>query len=759
MSATPPPADFAFTDSPFALPDEYDSKSASPEPSQQQGSSKRLRVQQQQLPWQQHQPFDDDDLPSPALTSSHSAAAAAWSREERKEDSEAADEQEFEEQNEAIHVGNKRRRPSPLHTPPYQPAVQSVYSPPPELEPGPEAEADTDEEVQPSYTQLSNEVSNEDSSTQHRPQRAPSYASRSPPFPPPSAVRQSAEEAADEPIDLTDEDEVLPTPILPISLTQSSSQQHPQLQLSAPPRSAQSHAASSQPLAQSSGSSVPFYTPHGSWNLAGRGMHPTFSQSPSYPSFPPHPPPPHPQHSSLLSQPSAQQPYSSLPRSHSEHVFPSSSSSYPSPIAPIPYSMVSSSPPAADSAVVDLTDEADIEADLQRLHVPLPSTTPSPPPQQHYAPPSRHPSAARSVAQNTRVKEEISLLDDETEERFGSMLAFIRPTHPLPNMKLNSPVNIYEHAMPGGPHRMRATTDNEEDIGLLNVEASHALCPLLAQQRINIESRVLKIDPVSSMLTIRINVYGSEQDKSEINNRIHQYCPLHYFDSRVADQFINSFARQQQQPIPASQQFNASAMQQVQPYISAAFSGPSISELEQHLDSVFSTEDQRKGYDIDISSLHMPHCIATELHEYQKQGLVWMQGRERLKAEWKAKKKEAGKRDPFTGQVMQDDEEVEQFLIWERRTKNGRVRYWNRAKNKFQASEPVFAKGGILADDMGLGKLQTNTLGTHHADSLMSLTLRCSFVTFLSNSLTCRQDTADDITHSQRHGRGRLRAV
>ena len=224
------------------------------------------------------------------------------------------------------------------------------------------------------------------------------------------------------------------------------------------------------------------------------------------------------------------------------------------------------------------------------------------------------------------MKEEISLLEDDGEERIGSMLAFIRPTHPMPNMKLNCPVNIYDNPVPGDPNRMRAVTDSEEDIGLINVEASHALCPLLAQRRINIESRLLKVDTVSNMLTIRINVYGSGPDKAEINSKIHQYCPLHYFDSFVADQYINAFARQQQQPV--SNQFNPSAMQNVQPYISAAFSGPSISELEQHLDSVFSTEDQRKGYDIDTSSLRMPRCIATELHEYQKQGLVWMQGRE-----------------------------------------------------------------------------------------------------------------------------------
>ena len=722
MSASPSPADFTFSDSPFVLlDDEYDHKTGdmeaeleSAQQQQQQGNSKRVRLQEQlqqqhhsPSPWQHH-PFDDDDLPSPVSHSTrsnsnnHTAADnnSSSREDDRKDEYELADEQLHEEKqpgdSELVHVGNKRRRPPPVLAAPYHDsAAQSVYSPPPELERGPEEEAELESSQLP-YTQLSNEVSNSGSGSEYRPSQAPAPHQPPPRIPPVSHSQPL--QAAVEPIDLTDEDEVLPTPILPISLTRSHQQPHSHPQPALPHHSAAS-------------SSVPFHAPHGSWNVAaGRSLHPSFSLSPlSYPTFPPNPPPPpHPHHPSMPLQPLPNgPPYSALPRSRSDHSFPSSSSSVSSsPVAPVPYSMVSASPPSDDAGVVDLTDDADIEADMQRLHVPLPSTTPSPPPpsQSHYAPPSQYHPVVRSSAPPTFVKEEISLLDDENEERFGSMLAFIRPTHPLPNMKLNSPVNIYDHPVPGDPHRMRATTDNDEDIGLLNVEASHALCPLLAQRRINIESRVLKIDAVSSMITIRINVYGSEQDKAEINNKIHHHCPLHYFDSKVADQYINAFARQQQQPIPASQQFNPAAMQYVQPYISQAFSGPSINELEQHLDSVFSTEDQRKGYDIDISSLHMPRCVATELHEYQKQGLVWMQGRERLKPEWKKKKKEAGKRDPFTGLVMQDDEDVEQFSIWERRTKNGRVRYWNRAKNKYQSSEPVFAKGGILADDMGLGK-------------------------------------------------------
>ena len=712
MSVSPPAQDFAFTNSPFVLPEEYDSKEKAGElESEQQSNNKRVRVQQLQQqhpsPWQ-HQPFGDDDLPSPAPQSAestnnnHTGADDSRENEESKDEHRAANEQTDEEHDDdgLIHIGNKRRRPPPVHTPPQQPVEHSLYSPPPELEGGPDEEEKMDE-PQPSYTHLSNEVSNEATSSADYRLSPPARL---------QALSPSQPVVSDEPIDLTDEDEVLPTPILPISLPRPQQQQPPPQRL--PP----------QPHSQPAASSVPFHTPHGSWNMdGGRAMHPSFSSPPSFPSFPPYPPPAHPHQPSMASQPpSYQPPYSSVPRSHSEHSFPPPlSSASLSPVAPVPYSMVSSSPVNDEDGVVDLTDDADIEGDMQRLHVPLPSTTPSPPlpPQQHYPPPSHHQYPARPADGPPKlVKEEISLLDDDTEERFGSMLAFIRPTHPLPNMKLNSPVNIYEYPVPGDPSRMRATTDNEEDIGLLNVEASHALCPLLAHRRINIESRVLKIDAVSSMITVRVNVYGSEQDKAEINHKIHQYCPLHYFDSKVADQYINAFARQQQQPSAASQQFNPAAMQQVQPYISQAFSGPSISELEQHLDSVFSTEDQRKGYDIDIANLHMPRCIATEMHEYQKQGLVWMQGREQLKPEWKKKKRDANKpkRDPFTGLPVEDDEDVEVFLIWERRTKNGRVRYWNRAKNKFQASEPVFAKGGILADDMGLGKV--NTRQPHHRD-------------------------------------------
>jgi len=684
----------------------------------QQGNSKRVRVQKQQpIPWQQHHLFDDDDLPSPTAHSSnsHSSHTTAnndnrveeeeMERKEEKEDQHTVvvdEDNHGQQDDEAVHVGNKRRRPPPLHTPPYQPAVHSLYSPPPELEEGPAAEELQDDSQLP-YTQLSNEVSNElngTSSSAHMPPQAAVPSQPPPPRVPAVSYSQPQHQATDEPIDLTDEDELLPTPILPISLSRS--QQHP----SQPHSQSSSHYPSSQSLGLSSSSSVPFHTPQGSWNVAagGRSMHPTFSPSPSYSAFPPNPPPAHSHQPSMPLPPSTSQlPRFVPPRSHSDLDIP------PLRNQPVPHSMVSASSGMDESGVVDLTDDRDIEADMQRLHVPLPSTTPSPPPPaQPYNPfnsHNPHPSRLTPVPPPQHVKEEISLLDDDdNEERFGSMLAFIRPTHPLPNMKLNSPVNIYDYPVPGDPHRMRATTDNEEDIGVLNVEASHALRPLLTQRRINIESRVLKIDAVSSMITIRINVYGSEQDKADINSKIQQYCPLHYFDSKVADQYINAFARQQQQPIPASQQFNPLTMQPVQPYISQAFSGPSISELEQHLDSVFSTEDQRKGYDIDITALRMPRCIATELHEYQKQGLVWMQGRERLKAEWKKKKKEASKRDPFTGQVVQDDEEVEQFLIWERRTKNGRVRYWNRAKNKYQSSEPFFAKGGILADDMGLGK-------------------------------------------------------
>ena len=83
--------------------------------------------------------------------------------------------------------------------------------------------------------------------------------------------------------------------------------------------------------------------------------------------------------------------------------------------------------------------------------------------------------------------------------------------------------------------------------------------------------------------------------------------------------------------------------------------GPSLADVESNLDLLFSEDglDAAAGLDTDTSSLVVPQALHTPLHEYQRQGLLWMQRREETRIQWKKPRADVKRKvDPFTGRVL-----------------------------------------------------------------------------------------------------------
>ena len=426
--------------------------------------------------------------------------------------------------------------------------------------------------------------------------------------------------------------------------------------------------------------SVPFYTPHTSYP----------SHQPLYPKLEPLVFPPS-QPSSLASSFPSSFPFS----------FPSSSPS------PSPY-------PAPVKGVVDLTDEAE-EEEIKQPHHPHSFIPSFPRPSSSSFSSAHAPPSSRPLSLPSSVKHEIDLIDDDTDDaslevKYGTLLANVKPPNPLLTLTPSQSLTLYHSPSTDAPHRLRVVTEDEDDVGTLNPEASVALAPLLLARKVNVEVRVHAVQP--GLLTVRVALYGLEAGKREVEFRVRQHNSIEYFDASIPERYITHTSLTSTNPFssaPSSSPYTFAPFQAVQPYIPLPV-GPSITDVESHLDTLFDSEDHSSGYDIDITGFTLPSAIATPLHDYQKQGLVWMIQREAQQVDWKPAKGRSDpskrKRDPFTNKLLDDEETVETFLSWERRTdKDGRRLYYNRGKGgRPQTNEPEFVKGGILADDMGLGK-------------------------------------------------------
>ena len=453
-------------------------------------------------------------------------------------------------------------------------------------------------------------------------------------------------------IDLTDEDEPI---IFRPTFTSSSSPSPP------PATSA----------------SVPFYMPQSRAYPPSQSLHPQFK--PLVPSSQPSP-------SSSQSRPSPPPPVS-----HPPYKPRSTASSH---------SSFFSAAPQDTKGVVDLTDE---EEEVKRPSPPFPFPKSSSSSSSSSAP-------SRPISLPSSVKQEIDLIDDDSDEsfeaKFGTLLGFIRTPNPLVSLQAAQPLTLYHSPSLEDAMRLRAVTDDEDEVGVVNREVSVALTPLLLEKKVNVEAKVHTVVP--GQVTIRIALFGLEAQKKEVEFKVRQHNS-HYYDVTIADKWLYNHAVGSISGASTSSSASSSPFTSfpVQPYMSAPM-GPSLGDVESHLDKLFDGEDHSAGYDIDISDLVVPDAIITPLHDYQKQGLKWLSSREQQVVDWKPMKNSSAekKRDPFTGKELADDDKVETFLSWERRTdKKGNVVYVNKAKNgKPQLIEPEFIRGGILADDMGLGK-------------------------------------------------------
>ena len=458
-------------------------------------------------------------------------------------------------------------------------------------------------------------------------------------------------------IDLTDEDEAIIVPS--------------HLRSSAPPSSAPPPFSST----------VPFYAPYTSSPASQLSLHP--SLEPISSSFP----------SSFSSSASSSSP------SPSPSSYPTTSARPPS-YNPVyqPRSFDAPRPSAADG-FVDLTD--DVEDDAIE-----------PPPSKDAAVPP--PSSSRPLSVPSSVKTEIDLVDDDGEDqlevKYGTLIGYVKHPNPLVPLRPSQPLSLYLAPSVEEQTRLRVMTDDEEEVGVLNREASLPIAPLLLDRKLNVEVKVYTVTPERAAL--KIALFGTEGLKEEVAFKVKTHNPNDYWDVSVHEKYWSRFALTGSS-VPPSRPLSSTGPPQwppfqpsSQPYVSTPLA-PSIADVESHLDALFDSEDHSAGYDIDITGLTVPACIGTPMHEYQLQGLAWMTQREQQTVAWKPAAKKAVKKDPFTGRLREDEDTVDTFLSWERRTdRSGRTTYWNRSKPqaKPQAREPEFVRGGILADDMGLGK-------------------------------------------------------
>ena len=129
------------------------------------------------------------------------------------------------------------------------------------------------------------------------------------------------------------------------------------------------------------------------------------------------------------------------------------------------------------------------------------------------------------------MKEEIDLLDSDAEDesadmKFGTLLAFVRSPNASVQLTLNQPLMAVHEPAVDDQWRMRVMTDDEEDVGFLNREASVALAPLLLERKVTVDVKVHAVLPGQIIVRIALSGDGAFKPEVEYKDSSHQQHPL-----------------------------------------------------------------------------------------------------------------------------------------------------------------------------------------------------------------------------------------
>ena len=124
--------------------------------------------------------------------------------------------------------------------------------------------------------------------------------------------------------------------------------------------------------------------------------------------------------------------------------------------------------------------------------------------------------------------------------------------------------------------------------------------------------------------------------------------------------------------------------------------GPSLTDVESDLDKLFPRTDPET-----LPLADVPPSITLKMYDYQRQGLAWMLKREERRQLWDDDKRKA---DGDKAAASAESKDGESLFFWERKRERGEWVYYNKVTKQSMETAPELCRGGLLADDMGLGK-------------------------------------------------------
>lgn len=226
---------------------------------------------------------------------------------------------------------------------------------------------------------------------------------------------------------------------------------------------------------------------------------------------------------------------------------------------------------------------------------------------------------------------------------------------------MREPANTYDR------WAVRVNNLSGHQVGHLSRDVVAVLSPLIDQGKITIEGTITR-QKGAFQAPMDVTVLGDPTQQEEISNHL----------KRAGINLI--LAKQQTQPSPEWKELLDKSARISFARAQSAFQ--SLGRLEKDLAALPASEQ--------------PPSILTPLLPYQKQGLHWMMQREQ----------------PQLPSV--EGKEMVQFWVARKRpghAQSSSIVYHNIAANHTTEKPPSLARGGILADDMGLGKsLQTIAL-------------------------------------------------
>ncbi|KAM0352350.1 hypothetical protein ACHAPU_002015 [Fusarium lateritium] len=236
--------------------------------------------------------------------------------------------------------------------------------------------------------------------------------------------------------------------------------------------------------------------------------------------------------------------------------------------------------------------------------------------------------------------------------------------------KLRSGESAYQYFKPTEYQKqvMLCFPDDEKHLGHLSSATGQTLLPLIKRSRVDIEPLVLKSDlrdiiqraskPAEARVKVDINIYGSRPDSREIGNVLSEvYENPHFLSITLQD--------------------GPSGIQSTDLVINTEAPKKTSKEdqLRKMVEEVYKTVENSREFDL----VEGGDRVTRQLLKHQQEALGFMLERE-------------------SGHIN------EEYRLWQKVTQDGRTQYRHRITKSRKATRPEEKGGGILADDMGMGK-------------------------------------------------------